>query len=324
MKHVSVLLHETVDSLNVKPDGIYVDGTLGRAGHAKYLISKLTTGHLYAFDKDEQALKESRENLKDVLDKATLIHADFSRMKEELHARGVEKVDGMMDLGVSSPQFDDSQRGFSYRFDARLDMRMNQEQDLDAEKVVNTYSEQELTRILKEYGEERYAYAIAKTIVKKRTIQPIKTTFELVDVIKSALPAKELRKKGHPAAIPMKVQVTGGHPAKRTFQAIRIELNHELEVLRDHLDEMIDLLNPGGRICIITFHSLEDRIVKNTFKDYSSAPFVEPRIPLKVEQMEQASFQLINRKPILATQEELDENHRSHSAKLRVIERIKG
>ena len=304
MKHVSVLLHETVDSLNVKPDGIYVDGTLGRAGHAKYLISKLTTGHLYAFDKDEQALKESRENLKDVLDKATLIHADFSRMKEELHARGVEKVDGiMMDLGVSSPQFDDSQRGFSYRFDARLDMRMNQEQDLDAEKVVNTYSEQELTRILKEYGEERYAYAIAKAIVKKRT-------FELVDVIKSALPAKELRKKGH--------------PAKQTFQAIRIEVNNELGALQKGIEEALDLLDVNGRCAIITFHSLEDRIVKNTFKDYSSAPFVEPRIPLKVEQMEQASFQLINRKPILATQEELDENHRSHSAKLRVIERIKG
>lgn len=311
MKHVSVLLHETVDSLNVKPDGIYVDGTLGRAGHAKYLISKLTTGHLYAFDKDEQALKESRENLKDVLDKATLIHADFSRMKEELHARGVEKVDGiMMDLGVSSPQFDDSQRGFSYRFDARLDMRMNQEQDLDAEKVVNTYSEQELTRILKEYGEERYAYAIAKAIIKKRTIQPIKTTFELVDVIKSALPAKELRKKGH--------------PAKQTFQAIRIEVNNELGALQKGIEEALDLLDVNGRCAIITFHSLEDRIVKNTFKDYSSAPFVEPRIPLKVEQMEQASFQLINRKPILATQEELDENHRSHSAKLRVIERIKG
>ena len=307
MKHVSVLLHETVDSLNVKPDGIYVDGTLGRAGHAKYLISKLTAGHLYAFDKDEQALKESRENLKDVLDEATLIHADFSRMKEELHARGVEKVDGiMMDLGVSSPQFDDSQRGFSYRFDARLDMRMNQEQDLDAEKVVNTYSEQELTRILKEYGEERYAYAIAK----KRTIQPIKTTFELVDVIKSALPAKELRKKGH--------------PAKQTFQAIRIEVNNELGALQKGIEEALDLLDVNGRCAIITFHSLEDRIVKNTFKDYSSAPFVEPRIPLKVEQMEQASFQLINRKPILATQEELDENHRSHSAKLRVIERIKG
>ena len=241
MKHVSVLLHETVDSLNVKPDGIYVDGTLGRAGHAKYLISKLTTGHLYAFDKDEQALKESRENLKDVLDKATLIHADFSRMKEELHARGVEKVDGiMMDLGVSSPQFDDSQRGFSYRFDARLDMRMNQEQDLDAEKVVNTYSEQELTRILKEYGEERYAYAIAKAIVKKRTIQPIKTTFELVDVIKSALPAKELRKKGH--------------PAKQTFQAIRIEVNNELGALQKGIEEALNLLDVNGRCAIITFH----------------------------------------------------------------------
>ena len=232
-------------------------------------------------------------------------------MKEELHARGVEKVDGiMMDLGVSSPQFDDSQRGFSYRFDARLDMRMNQEQDLDAEKVVNTYSEQELTRILKEYGEERYAYAIAKAIVKKRNIQPIKTTFELVDVIKSALPAKELRKKGH--------------PAKQTFQAIRIEVNNELGALQKGIEEALDLLDVNGRCAIITFHSLEDRIVKNTFKDYSSAPFVEPRIPLKVEQMEQASFQLINRKPILATQEELDENHRSHSAKLRVIERIKG
>ena len=280
-------------------------------GTQSILISKLTTGHLYAFDKDEQALKESRENLKDVLDKATLIHADFSRMKEELHARDVEKVDGiMMDLGVSSPQFDDSQRGFSYRFDARLDMRMNQEQDLDAEKVVNTYSEQELTRILKEYGEERYAYAIAKAIVKKRNIQPIKTTFELVDVIKSALPAKELRKKGH--------------PAKQTFQAIRIEVNNELGALQKGIEEALDLLDVNGRCAIITFHSLEDRIVKNTFKDYSSAPFVEPRIPLKVEQMEQASFQLINRKPILATQEELDENHRSHSAKLRVIERIKG
>ena len=216
----------------------------------------------------------------------------------------------MMDLGVSSPQFDDSQRGFSYRFDARLDMRMNQEQDLDAEKVVNTYSEQELTRILKEYGEERYAYAIAKAIVKKRTIQPIKTTFELVDVIKSAFPAKELRKKGH--------------PAKQTFQAIRIEVNNELGALQKGIEEALDLLDVNGRCAIITFHSLEDRIVKNTFKDYSSAPFVEPRIPLKAEQMEQASFQLINRKPILATQEELDENHRSHSAKLRVIERIKG
>lgn len=310
MKHVSVLLHETVDSLNVKPDGIYVDGTLGRAGHAKYLISKLTTGHLYAFDKDEQALEESKTNLEGYLDKITMIHADFSSMKEELNKLGIEKVDGiMMDLGVSSPQFDDSERGFSYRFDARLDMRMNQEQGLDAEKVVNTYSEKELIRILREYGEERYAMSIAKAIVKKRAIKPIHTTFELVDVIKSALPAKELRKKGH--------------PAKQTFQAIRIEVNGELIALQRGLQEALDLLDLNGRCAVITFHSLEDRIVKNTFKDYSSAPFVEPRIPLKVEQMEQASFQLINRKPILATQEELNENNRSHSAKLRVIERIK-
>ncbi len=310
MKHVSVLLHETVDSLDVKPDGIYVDGTLGRAGHAKYLISKLTTGHLYAFDKDEQALKESKTNLEGCLDKVTMIHADFSSMKEELNKLGIERVDGiMMDLGVSSPQFDDSERGFSYRFDARLDMRMNQEQDLDAEKVVNTYSEKELIRILREYGEERYAMSIAKAIVKKRAVQPIHTTFELVDVIKSALPAKELRKKGH--------------PAKQTFQAIRIEVNGELVALQRGLEEALDLLDLNGRCAVITFHSLEDRIVKNTFKDYSSAPFVEPRIPLKVEQMEQASFQLINRKPILATQEELNENNRSHSAKLRVIERIK-
>jgi 16S rRNA (cytosine1402-N4)-methyltransferase len=310
MKHVSVLLHETVDSLNVKPDGIYVDGTLGRAGHAKYLISKLTTGHLYAFDKDEQALEESRMNLEGFLDKVTMIHADFSSMQEELKKLGIEKVDGiMMDLGVSSPQFDDSERGFSYRFDARLDMRMNQEQELDAEKVVNTYSEKELIRILKEYGEERYAVSIAKAIVKTRNIKPIHTTFELVDVIKSALPAKELRKKGH--------------PAKQTFQAIRIEVNGELDALQRGLEEALDLLNANGRCAIITFHSLEDRIVKNTFKDYSSAPFVEPRLPLKAEQMEQASFQLINRKPILATQEELNENNRSHSAKLRVIERIK-
>lgn len=307
MKHVSVLLHETVDSLNVRPDGIYVDGTLGRGGHAKELISKLTSGHLYAFDKDEQALQESRENLKDDLDKVTMIHNDFSSMKEELNRLGINHVDGiMMDLGVSSPQFDDSARGFSYRFDARLDMRMDQSQELDAEKIVNTYSQSELVRILKEYGEERYAVNIARAIVKSR---PLHTTFELVDVIKSALPERELHKKGH--------------PAKQTFQALRIEVNHELDSLKNGLEEALELLDVNGRCAVITFHSLEDRIVKNTFKDYSSAPFVEPRIPLRAEQMEQASFQLVNRKPILATQDELSENHRSHSAKLRVIERIK-
>lgn len=310
MEHTSVLLHETVDALNVRPDGIYVDGTLGRGGHAGYLLSKVITGHLYAFDKDEQAIEESTIRLKDHLDQITMIHNDFRSMKEELNARGVEHVDGiMMDLGVSSPQFDDPNRGFSYRFDARLDMRMDQEQEKDAYLVINTYSVEELTEIFKEYGEERYAYPIAKAIEKKRSIQPIETTFQLVDVIKSALPERELHKKGH--------------PAKQTFQALRIEVNDELGALKDALEQALNLLNVNGRCAIITFHSLEDRLVKNTFKEYSSAPFVEPKLPLKAEQMEQASFLLINKKPILAEKEELEENHRSHSAKLRVIERIR-
>ena len=310
MKHVSVLLHETVDLLEVKPDGIYVDGTLGRGGHAGYLISKLQSGHLYAFDKDEQALRESRENLKDHLDHITMIHGDFRSMKQQLLQYGIEKVDGiMMDLGVSSPQFDDPSRGFSYRFDARLDMRMDQSQKKDAWQIVNTYAKNDLIRILKEYGEERYASSIASAIVKRRAAAPINTTFELVDVIRSALPDKELRKKGH--------------PAKQTFQALRIEVNDELEALRKGLEDALDLLKEGGRCAVITFHSLEDRIVKNTFKDYSSAPFVEPKLPVKAEQMEQASFQLINRKPITAAEDELDENHRAHSARLRGIMRIK-
>ena len=310
MKHVSVLLHETVDLLEVKPDGIYVDGTLGRGGHAGYLISKLQSGHLYAFDKDEQALRESRENLKDHLDHITMIHGDFRSMKQQLLQYGLEKVDGiMMDLGVSSPQFDDPSRGFSYRFDARLDMRMDQSQKKDAWQIVNTYEKNDLIRILKEYGEERYASSIASAIVKRRAAAPINTTFELVDVIRSALPDKELRKKGH--------------PAKQTFQALRIEVNDELEALRKGLEDALDLLKEGGRCAVITFHSLEDRIVKNTFKDYSSAPFVEPKLPVKAEQMEQASFQLINRKPITAAEDELDENHRAHSARLRGIMRIK-
>ena len=294
MKHVSVLLHETVDLLEVKPDGIYVDGTLGRGGHAGYLISKLQSGHLYAFDKDEQALRESRENLKDHLDHITMIHGDFRSMKQQLLQYGIEKVDGiMMDLGVSSPQFDDPSRGFSYRFDARLDMRMDQSQKKDAWQIVNTYEKNDLIRILKEYGEERYASSIASAIVKRRAAAPINTTFELVDVIRSALPDKELRKKGH--------------PAKQTFQALRIEVNDELEALRKGLEDALDLLKEGGRCAVITFHSLEDRIVKNTFKDYSSAPFVEPKLPVKAEQMEQASFQLINKKPITAAEDELDE-----------------
>lgn len=311
MKHVSVLLHETVDLLNVKPDGIYVDGTLGRGGHAGLLISKLTTGHLYAFDKDEQAIAESRENLKDSLDKVTFIHNDFRYMQEELSRYGVEHVDGvMMDLGVSSPQFDDPKRGFSYRYDARLDMRMDQEQLKDAWQVVNTYPYQDLVRILREYGEERYAVQIARAIEHRRQEGPIDTTFQLVDVIRSALPEKELHKKGH--------------PAKQTFQALRIEVNDELDSLERGLREACGLLDLHGRCAVITFHSLEDRLVKTTFKDLSSAPFVAPKIPLKADQMEQASFLLVNKKPVMADEQELAENHRSHSAKLRVIERIRG
>ena len=311
MQHTSVLLEETIDLLNVKPEGIYVDGTLGRGGHAKLLISKLTTGHLYAFDKDLQALRESEVNLSGVADRVTLIHNDFRSAEEELRKRGIEGVDGfMMDLGVSSPQFDDPERGFSYRFEARLDMRMNREQALDAYQVVNTYPAAQLTRILRDYGEERYASLIAGAIVKNRAIRPIETTFELVNVIKEAHPERELRKKGH--------------PAKKTFQAIRIEVNDELGALKQGLAQALNMLNEGGRCAVITFHSLEDRIVKNTFKEYSSAPFVEPKLPLTEQQMEQASFHLITKKPVIAGEEEIENNNRSHSAKLRVIERIMG
>lgn len=310
MKHVSVLLNETVDLLNVKPDGIYVDGTLGRGGHTSLLLSTLTTGHVYAFDKDQQAIEESKVNLQKYEGKVTFIHSDFGNMKEALKQYDISKVDGvMMDLGVSSPQFDDPSRGFSYRFDARLDMRMDQSQDLDAYKVVNTYSFADLTKILSRYGEVRFAKQIARAIEKARQEKPIETTFELVDIIKSALPAAELRKKGH--------------PAKQTFQALRIEVNDELVSLRKGLEEACDLLGVHGRCAVITFHSLEDRMVKQTFKDLTTAPFVDPKIPLTVNQMEQASFLNLTKKPIVADEEESIENRRSHSAKLRGIERIK-
>lgn len=310
MKHVSVLLNETVDLLNVKPDGIYVDGTLGRGGHTSLLLSRLTTGHVYAFDKDQQAIEESKVNLQKYEGKVTFIHSDFGNMKEALKQYGISKVDGvMMDLGVSSPQFDDPSRGFSYRFDARLDMRMDQSQNLDAYKVVNTYSFADLTKILLRYGEVRFAKQIARAIEKARQEKPIETTFELVDIIKTALPAAELRKKGH--------------PAKQTFQALRIEVNDELGSLRRGLEEACDLLDVHGRCAVITFHSLEDRMVKQTFKDLTTAPFVDPKIPLTVDQMEQASFLNLTKKPIVADEEESIENRRSHSAKLRGIERIK-
>jgi 16S rRNA (cytosine1402-N4)-methyltransferase len=310
MEHISVLLHETVDSLNVKEDGIYVDGTLGRGGHSKELLSKLTTGHLYAFDKDATAIEESKLVLKDYLDKVTFIHNDFCHMKECLNDLGIQKVDGvMMDLGVSSPQFDDPSRGFSYRFDAKLDMRMDQSQSLSAYEIVNTYSFEDLIHILLKYGEERNAKQIARAIEKRRAIKPIETTFELVDVIKSALPNKVLNKKGH--------------PAKQTFQALRIETNHELDSLEEGLKEACELLNVNGRIAVITFHSLEDRIVKYVFRELSSVPYVDPKIPLKETEKEIPNFTLITKKPIESNEEELTENHRAHSAKLRVIERTK-
>ena len=310
MKHTSVLLKETVDALNVREDGIYVDGTLGRGGHAKLLLSYLKDGHLYGIDKDRDALRESEANLCDYSGKYTLIHGDFRDMKNLLGEYGVERVDGvMLDLGVSSPQFDDPERGFSYRFDARLDMRMDQEQKLTAYDVINTYGEAELASVFHRYGEERYAGPIARMIVRQREKAPVETTFQLVDIIRSALPAKVLNRKGH--------------PAKQVFQALRIEVNDELGALEAGLQPACDILKPGGRCAVITFHSLEDRIVKTIFKELTTAPFVEPRLPVKASQMEQASFTPVTRKPVTAGDEELARNRRAHSAKLRAVERIR-
>ena len=310
MEHESVLLPETIELLDVKPEGIYVDATLGRGGHTRALAEKLTTGHLYSFDKDAEAIAESQENLADLADRITLIHADFRDLRQELEARGVAAVDGvMMDLGVSSPQFDDPERGFSYRFDARLDMRMDQEQKLTAYDVINTYGEGELASVFRRYGEERYAGPIARAIVRQREKAPVETTFQLVELIRSALPAKVLNKKGH--------------PAKQVFQALRIEVNDELGALEEGLQQACSILKPGGRCAVITFHSLEDRIVKTIFKELTTAPFVEPRLPVKASQMEQASFTAVTRKPVTAGSEELARNRRAHSAKLRAVERIR-
>lgn len=253
--HYSVLLNETIENLNIKPDGIYVDGTLGGGGHAYQVASRLSEkGRLIGIDQDADAIAAAGERLKEFGDKITIIRSNYANMKEELHRIGVEKVDGIvLDLGVSSFQLDTPERGFTYRDEnAPLDMRMDDRQSLTAKDIVNGYSEMDLYRIIRDYGEDKFAKNIAKHIVQERAKKPIETTGELMEIIR--------------ASIPMKVQVTGGHPAKRTFQAIRIELNKELEVLQNNLDDMIDLLNPGGRICIITFHSLEDRIVKTNFK----------------------------------------------------------
>jgi len=310
MEHTSVLLNECIDGLNIKPDGIYVDGTLGRAGHSSEILKRLTTGHLYAFDLDKQAIEESNERLLKISNNFTLIHSNFAFIKDELNKLGIEKVDGILfDLGVSSPQFDDPERGFSYRYDTRLDMRMDQSQSLDAYKIVNTYSFNDLFRIIREYGEDPFAKNIARKIESQRAIAPIETTGQLVEVIKAAYPAKALSKKGH--------------PAKQTFQALRIETNNELENLKKVIKSSLDLLNPQGRLAIITFHSLEDEIVKKEFKKVSTIETIDKRIPIKAFDMPTADFELVNKKIITAEESELEQNHRSHSAKLRIIERRK-
>ena len=307
--HVTVLLNEAVEGLNVKSDGIYVDCTLGGAGHSSLILKQLTTGHLYCFDQDENAIQAARQRLETIGNQFTIIQSNFKNIKAELNQRGVEHVDGILfDLGVSSPQFDNAERGFSYNYDARLDMRMDQSSSLDAHEIVNHYSYEQLVEILYKYADEKFAKQIARRIEKEREIQPIDTTFQLVEIVKSAIPAYARRK--------------GGHPAKRTFQALRIAVNDELNVFYIALKDALDLLNINGRIAVITFHSLEDKICKYTFNDVSKLKDVPKGLPVIPEEM-QPKFKLINKKPIIATEEELNENHRSHSAKLRVIERVR-
>ena len=307
-KHYSVMLNETIEQLNIRPDGIYVDGTLGGAGHSLEIAKRLTTGRLIGIDQDADAIAAASERLSDYKDKVTIVRSNYAQMKEVLHNLGIEKVDGiLLDLGVSSFQLDTPERGFTYRSeDAPLDMRMDDRQTLTAKDIVNEYSEMELFRIIRDYGEDRFAKNIAKHIVNARNKKPIETTGELNAIIKGA--------------IPMKVQVTGGHPSKRTYQAIRIELNHELDVLRDNLDDMIGLLNDGGRFCIITFHSLEDRIVKSAFKKNENPCTCPSNFPVCVCG-NKSKGHVVTRKPILPSEKELSENSRSKSAKLRVFER---
>ena len=306
--HKPVLLHECLGALAIKPDGIYVDGTLGRAGHSLEIVRRLTTGRLIALDRDETAIEAANRRLGDYLDKVTLVHSNFSALDAVLHELGVHGVDGMLfDLGVSSPQLDEAQRGFSYKQDAPLDMRMDESAALTAREVVNTYSYEELRRILFEYGEERYAPAIAKAIVKRRQESPIETTGQLVDIIRAAMPPAALREKQH--------------PAKRTFQAIRIAVNDELGELPPMLQAASQLLAPGGRLAVISFHSLEDRIIKKTLQELSTGCTCPPNFPVCVCG-KKPKMKLVTRKPIVAGTAELVYNPRARSAKLRVAEKI--
>ena len=307
-KHETVLLHETVDGLDIKPDGVYVDCTLGGAGHAQYLLDQLgPQGHLYAFDQDMTAINNAKLKLADYVERGqvTFIHQNFRHLKQALDELGIGQVDGIYyDLGVSSPQLDVAERGFSYGQEARLDMRMNQEQALSAYEVVNDWPFEDLVHILYRYGEEKFAKRIARAIEERRAQQPIETTTELAEIVKMAIPAATRR--------------TGGHPAKRSFQAIRIAVNDELGAVEDSLVQALALLKPEGRISVITFHSLEDRLVKQLFKEVSQGPEVPRGLPVLPGQM-QAPFALVNRKPIVASPEELEANNRSRSAKLRIL-----
>ncbi len=307
-KHETVLLHETVDGLDIKPDGVYVDCTLGGAGHAQYLLDQLgPQGHLYAFDQDMTAINNAKLKLADYVERGqvTFIHQNFRHLKQALEDLGIGQVDGIYyDLGVSSPQLDVAERGFSYGQEARLDMRMNQEQALSAYEVVNDWPYEDLVHILYRYGEEKFAKRIARAIEERRAQRPIETTTELAEIVKMAIPAATRR--------------TGGHPAKRSFQAIRIAVNDELGAVEDSLEQALTLLKPEGRISVITFHSLEDRLVKQLFKEVSQGPEVPRGLPVLPGQM-QAPFALVNRKPIVASPEELEANNRSRSAKLRIL-----
>jgi len=306
--HQSVLLEEAIEGLNVKPDGIYIDCTLGGAGHSKEILKRLKTGFLYGFDQDKTAIETSYQRLKEISDRFELINRNFVYLQDEMLKRNVTGVDGILfDLGVSSPQFDQAERGFSYKYNAKLDMRMNQDQTLTAYDIVNNYRFEDLVYIISKYGEERYAKQIARAIERERKKKPIETTLELVEVIKSAVPLKNQREK---------------HPAKRTFQALRIETNKELEVLPQALEQAIKLLKPGGRLCVITFHSLEDKITKDIFKKYSDLPELPRGLPVLPDNLGKPILKIVNKKVITPSEEELAMNKRAHSAKLRIVEKL--
>ena len=307
MKHYSVLLNEAIEGLNIKSDGIYVDATLGYAGHSSEILKRLKNGHLYGFDQDMEAIDYADKRLKEISNNYTIIHSNFVNMKDKLHELGIDKVDGIIfDLGLSSPQIDDASRGFTFMNDAELDMRMDRSKKFNAKGLVNNYSIDDLTNIFFEYGEEKLSRVIAKKIVSEREKKKIKTTKELVNIIESAVGAKYFNKF---------------HPERQIFQAIRIEVNNELNVLRDVLPDAIDILNKGGRISCITFHSLEDRIVKHIFKENSEVNEMVKGLP-EIPKEYEPKIILVNKKPILPSEKELKENSRSKSAKLRIIERV--